>query len=34
MPTYKERSNFRRTVVSTKSSNLAKRFQPRGGLRR
>jgi len=30
----KERSNFKRTVMSKHSSNLAKRIQPRGGLRR
>lgn len=33
-PSKGERKAFRRTVVSRKSSNLAKRVQPRGGLRR
>lgn len=33
-PTKKEKRSFRRTVVARKSSNLAKRIQPRGGLRR
>lgn len=33
-PSKKERRNFRRTAASTKGSNLAKRYQPRGGLRR
>jgi len=32
--TKKERANFKRTVMSKHSSNLAKRIQPRGGLRR
>jgi len=32
--TKREKRNFRRTVVQSKSSNLAKRIQPRGGLRR
>lgn len=29
-----EKRHFRRTVVARRGSNLAKRVQPRGGLRR
>ena len=30
----KEKAGFRRSVVKSKASNLAKRIQPRGGVRR
>lgn len=30
----REKRNFQRTVVAKRSSNLAKKIQPRGGIRR